>query len=356
MKIGIMGLPRTGKKTLFRLLTGANPSPPQGDPNKPVLGVGEILDSRFDSLVEMYRPRKVTRARINLELLPEIGPESLKDPDVFRDIAGMDALCHVVRAFDDDTVYHVSGTVNPERDMDMVNAEVILHDLLFIEKRLERIEKNRKKIDERTAKEEDVLLRFREHLEQDMPLRTLALPEEDGKIIASYPFITLKKLILVLNVSDADMKSAVLRDRVEEKCRPAGIEVMQISARLESEIDALESRGERDEFMKDAGITEPALDLLTRLCMKALGLMSYFTVGEDEVRQWLVRRNSTAPVAAGVIHSDLQKGFIRAEVMKCGDLLRAGSEENVKKAGKFYVMGKEYIVEDGNIISFRFNV
>jgi hypothetical protein len=357
MKVGIIGLPQTGKKKLFQLLTGMKSFHSGLDASKSMTGVAEIFDPRFDVLAGLYNPVKTVRARVNIDLLPRLEAASIREGDVFKDIADVDALCHVVRSFTNDAVYHVNGSVNAERDVDTVNAELILHDLLFIEKRFERLEKAKKKgMDEQVRREGALLGRFREHLEMDLPLRMLEIDEDDRRLIASYPFITLKKMIIALNVSEADISSSDALTRMAERYRDYAMEVMQISAELESEIAALESEKERGDFMREAGIAEPAVNLLSRLCMRALGLISFFTVGDDEVRQWLIRTGSSAPEAAGAIHTDMQRGFIRAEVMKYPDLSGLKSEDAVKKAGRFHVMGREYIVEDGDIISFRFNV
>ncbi|HSV97855.1 MAG TPA: DUF933 domain-containing protein [Spirochaetota bacterium] len=357
MKVGIIGLPQTGKKKLFQLLAGMKSSHSGSDASKSMTGVAEIFDPRFDVLAGLYNPKKTVRARINIDLLPRLEAASIREGAVFKDIADVDALCHVVRAFDNDAVYHVSGSVSAERDVDSVNAELILHDLLFIEKRFERLEKAKKKgMEEHARREEAILGRFRGHLEKNLPLRLLEIEEDDRRLIASYPFITLKKMILALNVSESDISSGDAVARMTDRYRDYGMEVMQISAELESQIAALESAEERAEFMREAGIGEPAVNLLSRLCMRSLGLISFFTVGDDEVRQWLIRAGSGAPEAAGAIHTDMQRGFIRAEVMKYPDIRELKSEDAVKKAGRFHVMGREYIVEDGDIISFRFNV
>ncbi len=354
MKIGIFGLPQSGKKTLFALLTGAAVREAGADT---VSGVAEVLDGRFDRLVELYHPKKETRARINIDLLPDVDAEALRDGAIFRDIAGMDALCCVVRAFEDDTVYHPAGSVDAGRDLAMIAAELVLHDLLFVEKRLERIEAGKKKPNaEALKKEEDIMLRFREHLEKELPLRALELSADDKKILSGYPLITLKKMIAVLNVGDASLADTRLAGALRDRLPGAEIEYMQISARTEAEIAALESAEERKEFMEASGIAEPVINLLSRTCMRALGLISFFTVGEDEVKQWLVRDRALAPEAGGVIHSDIQRGFIRAEVIKYDDIIALKNEEAVKKAGKLMVMGKDYPVADGDIISFRFNV
>ncbi len=357
MKVGIIGLPQTGKKTLFELLTGHKITEKDLASGKNIKSMAEIRDPRFDKLLAMYNPKKHVRARIDIELLPKIEKDAITKGDIFRDIAETDALCHVVRKFADDSVYHINGTVDPMRDIDSVNSELILHDLIFVEKRLERLDLELKKIkDEGKAKERDLLLRLKEHLDKELPLRLLDLKPEEKKAIASYPFVTLKEMILAVNVSEDDLKNAALLKEITEKYAPVKIEVMLVSAKVESEIASLETEKEKEEFLSAIGIDEPAVNALTRLCIKALNLISFFTVGADEVRQWTIKRGSSAPEAAGAIHSDLQKGFIRAELIKFEDLTSLGGEEKVKEAGKLYLKGKDYVVEDGDILSIRFNV
>ena len=348
MKIGMIGLPQTGKKALFELLTGHKPSENEVASGKPIHGVAEIRDSRFDALVAMYKPKKEVRARIELELLPKIEKDAISKGDIFGDIAEVDALCHVVRAFKDDSIYHASGSVDPKRDIDAINSELLLHDLIFIEKRFERLDKKVKQTkEEASIKERDLLAELKAHLEKELPLRTLEISANDNKILTSYPFLTRKEMIIALNVSD---------DQLKNKPSIEGDNIMQVSAKVEAEIAALDSIEERKAFLDDLGITEPAMNILTRLCLRTLNLISFFTVGQDEVRQWNIRAGSTAAEAAGTIHSDLQKGFIRAELLKLNDLKELGSEDAVKARGKFYLKGKDYIVEDGDILSIRFNV
>ncbi|MDP2929728.1 MAG: redox-regulated ATPase YchF [Candidatus Omnitrophota bacterium] len=348
MKIGIIGLPQTGKKALFELLTGHKPSENEVASGKPIHGVAEIRDSRFDELVAMYKPKKDVRARIELELLPKIEKDAISKGDIFDDIAEVDALCHVVRAFKDDSIYHVSGSVDAKRDIDAINSELLLHDLIFIEKRFERLDKKVKQTKEESSiKERDLLLKLKDHLDKELPLRTLEISADDKKLLTSYPFLTRKEMVIVLNVSE---------DQLKNKPPIEGDNVMQVSAKVEAEVAALDSEDERKEFLADLGITEPAMNILARLCLKTLNLISFFTVGQDEVRQWNIRAGSTAAEAAGAIHSDLQKGFIRAELIKLNDLKELGSEDAVKAQGKFYLKGKDYIVEDGDILSIRFNV
>ncbi len=356
MKVGIIGLPQTGKKTLFQVLTG-NELKEQAGPAKPIPGTAEILDPRFDRLVSMYCPKKQARARIDLVLLPKMEQENIAKGNIFQEIDDVDALCHVVRAFDDDSVYHAEGSVDPIRDAEMVNGELIMHDQIFVEKRIGRLEISLKKIkDEAQAIELELMQKMLAHLEEEKPLRLMEFSDDEEFLIRSYPLITRKELILAFNVSEDQLSDSTLLEKISDQCNRNKIEAMLVSAQVESEIVLLDSEEEKAEFLQDLGIDTPALSIMTNLCLKALGLISFFTVGTDEVRQWLVRRNSPAPVAAGVIHSDLQRGFIRAEVIKYDELIEYGSEAELKKNGKMYLQGKDYIVTDGDILNIRFKV
>jgi len=356
MKIGIIGLAQTGKKTLFQILTGSELKEQGGAP-KPIPGTADILDSRFDNMVAMYAPKKEVRARIDLVLLPKMEQENIARGDIFRDIADMDAICHVVRAFEDDAIYHAEGSVDPLRDTQMVNGELLMHDQIFVEKRIERIEELIKKKKDEDQQKELILMKIMQaHLEQEIPLRLMELTDDEEFMIRSYPFITRKQMILAVNVSEDDLGNTALLEELNTSCETQAMEAMLVSAKVESEICLLDDEEEKAEFLEDLGIEETALGGLTRLCLKALGLISFLTVGQDEVRQWLVRKGSPAPVAAGVIHSDLQRGFIRAEVIKYDELMTHGSEAELKKVGKMYVQGKEYTVEDGDILNIRFKV
>jgi ribosome-binding ATPase len=356
MKVGIIGLPQTGKKTLFQVLTGSHLRE-QAGPVKPVPGTAEIRDPRFDKLVAMYQPNKAVRARVDLVLLPKMEQENIAKGDIFKEIADVDALCHVIRAFEDESIYHAEGSVDPLRDAEMVNGELLMHDQIFVEKRIERIELALKKIkDEKQLKELELMRRMQAHLEEEKPLRLLQLTEEEEFLVRSYPLITRKELILVFNVAEEQLDNQALLEQMADKCRLGKMEAMLVSAQVESEIVLLDTDEEKTEFLRDLGIQEPSLGTMTRLCLKTLGLISFFTVGKDEVRQWLVRKASPAPVAAGAIHSDLQRGFIRAEVIKYDELIEYGNEAELKKAGKMYLQGKEYTVCDGDILNIRFKV
>ena len=356
MKIGIIGLPQTGKKTLFQILTGNEISEPSKTA-KPVPGAADIMDSRFDTLVDMYEPKKNVRARIDLVLLPKMEAETISKGDIFKDIADMDAVCHIVRSFEDDAVYHPQGSVDAMRDFEMVNSELIMHDQIFAEKRIERLEAMIKKIkDEDQQKELTLMKRLKDALEEETPLRMVEISDDEEKLIRSYPFITRKKMVVAVNVAEDDLQNEDILSGFKDICDATMIEVMLVSAKVEAEIAMLDTQEEKDEFLTDLGIEKTALENLTRLCLKSLNLISFFTVGKDEVRQWLLRKDSSAPKAAGVIHSDLERGFIRAEVFKYDELMEAGSEAELKKQGRIYLEGKDYQVVDGDILNIRFSV
>ncbi|MEK6646772.1 MAG: DUF933 domain-containing protein [Candidatus Firestonebacteria bacterium] len=357
MKIGIIGFTQAGKKTLFEIITQHKITENEIGSGKPIEGIAKIIDPRFEKLAIMYKPEKLVRARINIVLLPDFEQDSLLNEIVAKEINTIDALCHVVRQFESDSVYHVKGSVDAKRDIDEINSELILSDLMFIEKRLERIEKNLKRSNDPIAiKEKEFLLKLKEHLNTEKPLRLLEIGQEEKKIISGYPFVTLKEMVVVLNVSEKDIKNTEMIEKFKKDYEHLNIYFMHISAKIESEIAAFESEQEKKEFLDATGIEEPAVDVLKRVCIKALNLISFFGVGSDEVKQWTIRAGSTAPNAAGAIHSDLEKGFIKAEVMKYDELITYGSEEKLKEAGKYYLKGKDYIVEDGDILGIRFNV
>ena len=230
MKVGIIGLPQTGKKTLFQILTGNEITDPAKAFN-PVPGTADILDSRFDRLVEMYAPKKNAKARLDLVLLPKMEAETISKGDIFKEISDMDAICHVVRAFEDEAVYHAEGSVDALRDFDMVNSELVMHDQIFVEKRIERLSAMVKKIKDEDQKKELVLMeKMLAHLEQELPLRLLELSEDEDKLIRSYPFITLKKLVVAVNVAEDDLGNTDILDAFKDSCDALVIEAMLVSA------------------------------------------------------------------------------------------------------------------------------
>ena len=355
MKLGLVGFPQVGKRTLFRLLTGKEPNTEGKKGNG--LGLAKVRDVRFDRLVEIYTPRKETPAQIEFLLLPDLDQQASRNGQVLEGLEQVDVICHLVRAFQDDTVFHIHGTVDPRRDILLLNEELQLNDLLFIEKRLERLEKeqSKKRNAQNMAMEADLLTRMKGRLESGLFLRNFVLTEAEEKLIASYPLLTRKAVIIVLNVGEEVQETHSLTGQLREAFREQGFQWIAVSAKIEEEICRLEA-ADRQSFLQDLQLDQPALDRLTMLCYQTLGLISFFTVGPDEVRAWTNRQGALAPQAAGVIHSDFERGFIRAEVMKYQDLIKLGSEQKVKEVGKYMQKGRDYIVEDGDIINFLFNV
>lgn len=357
MQIGLIGLPQSGKKTLLRLLTGVQAETSAAQPGGAVPGICPVRDPRVDRLAAMYKPKKTTPATIQYLLMPDLTKDSAKNQELFKALLLVDVLALVVRAFADETVFHLEGSVNPLRDIEMAQGELILNDLLFIEKRLERIAKEQaKRSGADRTKEQALLSKLQAHLNDTLPLRTLAIDLEEAKWLRSVPLLTRKPLLLILNVGEGEIQDRRLCDDVAQRAAAQQVHVVQVSAKIEEELFQLDDPAERAVFLKELGITESALDGLTRVSYEALGLISYFTVGEDEVRAWTVRQGAAAPEAGRAIHSDIERGFIRAELITYEDLMALGSEQAVASAGKAQLKGKEYIVQDGDILNFRFNV
>jgi ribosome-binding ATPase len=355
MKLGLVGYPRTGKRTLFRLLTGNGPG--EDALKGEFQGFAKVRDERFKRLVEMYRPKTETPVQMEFILLPDLAWLSSRNAPVLKTLESVDVICHLVRFFRDDSVFHAAGSVDPRRDILRFNEEIQLCDLFFVEKRFERAVKDRRKQDPRRAQLELGLLeRMKGHLESGRLLRSLPLSEEEKRLVSGYPpLLTRKAMIIVLNVGEDQINDPALADGLASAFPEGDFQWIGVSAKIEQELSLLDA-DECRTFLQDLGIEKPALDKLTLLCFRNLGLISFFTVGPDEVRAWTNRRGSLAPQAARVIHSDIEKGFIRAEVIKYEDLAKMGSEQGVKKAGKLLRKGKDYVVEDGDIINFLFNV
>ncbi len=355
MRLGLVGFPQVGKHTLFRLLTGKEPNS-QGKKGN-VLGLARVRDARFDRLVEIYAPRRETPAQIEFLLLPDLDQQADRNDPVLRGLEQVDVICHLVRIFQDDTIFHIHGTVDPRRDIRLFNEELQLNDLLFIEKRLERLKKeqNNKKDFQKAAMENGLLTRMKAHLETGRFLRDFSLTEAEEKLIASYPLLTRKAVIIILNVGEDGLGDEGLFEMLRKTFSEQGFQWIAVSAKIEQELCQLDD-AERRTFLEELQLDQPALDRLTMLCYETLGLISFFTVGPDEVRAWTDRHGSFAPQAAGVIHSDFERGFIRAEVMKYQDLIKLGSEQKVREVGKYMQKGRDYVVEDGDILNFLFNV
>jgi len=355
MKLGLLGFPQVGKRTLFQLLTGKIIN---GDGLGEVdLGLAHVRDGRFERLVEMYAPRRETPAFMEFVCLPDLDEQAARNAATFRSLEQVDVICHLVRAFRNESVFHVKGSVDPRRDILLVNEELQLHDLLFIEKRLERLEKEeRKKKDAQKAGAEAILLiHMRAHLEEGRVLRNFSLTGEEEKLITGYPLLTRKPMVIILNIDEDQLGDPDFIEHSSEGFPDGQFRWIAVSAKIEQELSLLDGE-DRKVFMDELHIDQPALDKLTMLCYQTMGLVSFFTVGTDEVRAWTTRRGYRAPEAARAIHSDMQRGFIRAEVMKYEDLIALGSEQKVRQAGKYMQKGRDYMVEDGDIVNFLFNV
>ncbi len=353
MKLGLIGLPQAGKRTLFRLLTGNEGGNGKGDAQ----GLARVRDQRFDQLVKMYQPRLETPAQMEFLLMPDLERQAERNLPTWRALEKVDVICHVVRAFPEDSVFHIAGTIDPRRDIATLNEELQLNDLLFIEKRIERLVKERGRNGDarRTAQEKTLLARMKEHLEGGKFLSNFPFSDEEEGLIAGYIFLTRKPMIIILNLGEEQLNDRGVTDPLAAEFAGQDFQWIAVSARIEEELSSLDEK-DREAFLRELNIAQPALDKLTLVCYDALGLISFFTVGPDEVRAWANRKNSLAPRAARVIHSDIERGFIRAEVMKYQDLIHLGSEQKVREAGKLLQKGRDYVVEDGDIINFLFNV
>ncbi len=358
MKTGIIGLSSSGKSTLFQLLTGAAPAPPAGRP-EPRMGVARVPDQRVEALARLYNPKKKTLATVEYVDVPGVGKgegSALVDLPALR---GIDALVHVVRAFESDAVPHPDGSVDPLRDVKMLELELILADLSAVDRRLERLEANIKK----AGKPEDVaerglFLKMKEALETEKPLRAVAFSEDERRRLRNYAFLSEKPVLLAVNLGEQNVRDAasfVQSSGLAAFAERPGLAVCPVSATIEKEIAELPAEDARA-FMDDLGLKEPGLDRIARTSYELLGLLSFLTAGEDECRAWTIRRGTKAHQAAGTIHSDIERGFIRAEVVRFDDLMAAGSIPACRDKGTLRLEGKEYVVQDGDVINFRFNV
>ncbi len=356
MKLGIIGLPNSGKTTIFNALTrstlptGASTSG-QFEIHTAVVNVPDL---RMEKLRAMYNPKKSAYTQVTYVdiggLDKGIGEGGLKGE--FRNQLGqLDGVLHVVRAFKNENVPHPYDSVDPARDVESLDGEFLLTDLVMIETRIEKIEAEIKRKGKNTEKaildEMDMMVRLKAHLETDKPLRDLRLTEAEFKPYRGYGFLTMKPTLIVLNTDETSGDITVPYDHADSL-------VVALNGAIEAELSQLEA-DDATMFMQEYGITELSADKVIRLSYELMAIQSFFTVGEDEVRAWSVAIGATAPEAAGVIHSDLQRGFIRAEVMTYDDLIAAGSESALKQTGKMRLEGKEYIVKDGDIVHIRHN-
>ena len=350
MQLGIIGLPMVGMTTIFELLTEHENK--SANTSKANIAMAKIPDYRIDYLSKMFNPKKTTYAQLEVVDIPGLIPGADKSANIFLDaIRKADALLHVVRAFEND----MAGSVQPLKDIETINYELLLADLALIEKRITRINENKKK--NQMLTELNLLERLQTALENELPLSSVELSGEEMEIMSTYQFLTSKPLLICINIAETDLASIDYPDRasIMALAQESGLQVIEVSAAIEKEIVQLD-REERMIFMDDLGIEETGIVQISRSMYKSLGLISFFTVGEDEVKAWTVNEGSSARKAAGKIHSDIERGFIRAEVVDYNDLLELGSMQAVKEKGLFRLEGKEYIVKDGDIVHFRFNV
>jgi len=358
MKTGIIGLPQVGKTSLFRILTKAALSEhAYANPREAHVGIAKVPDERLDRLAALYNPKKLTHAAVEYVDVGAIGQEALKESSYLGHLRNVDALAHVVRAFEDPGIPHV-GPIDPLRDIRNVEFDLMVSDLGQIEKRLERVEKDLKKM--RSAdleKEFDLLKRAKTHLESERPLRELEMTPEDKKRFRGFMFLSEKPILYVLNVTEStelgrDLENAVGKYKLSEVAAKPNSGASAICGKVEAELAEM-SDADAAEFLSSYGLTESGLVRLIRTTYSLLGLISFFTAGEDECRAWTIPVHTRAVEAAGAIHSDLEKHFIRAETIRWDQLLDAGSEANARSRGTLRLEGKDYIVQDGDVMHIR---
>jgi GTP-binding protein YchF len=357
MEIGILGLASSGKTTLFSLLTGQDPAAVAAARGA-TSGIARVPDDRLDQLSNMFQPKKHTPATIQYVDVPGIPAEHGREGSLnIPELRTMDVLMVVLRAFSSEVVPHPLTTVDPRRDLDHIEEEFLLQDLMVVEKRLERLAKDlaKRKVPDLEA-ERDVLERCRVLLEDSQPLRSGEFSNDELKRLRGFTFLSLKPLLAILNLDESDIGSDPLAEAAwaEVMARPR-VAGTSVCATLESEIEQL-GGDDATAFMEDLGLTDRALNRVIQESYRLLGLISFFTVGDDECRAWSIRQGTPAVEAAGAIHSDIQRGFIRAEVVRHEELLDQGSLANCRQAGSLRLEGKTYTVADGDVIHFRFNV
>jgi hypothetical protein len=363
LNCGIIGIANCGKTTLFNCMsnTKAETSNYAFSSNKSNIAVINVPDPRLKELEKYQKTEKLVPATVEIIDIPGLTKGSSSGEGVgnqfLADIRNTDALIHVLRCFDDDNLPHVEGSVNPVRDMETIDLELQIKDLESINKKILRMEKLLKGGDKEAKAALEVLHIYKEHLENMQNARTAPVSDEDKKYIADLFLLTAKPVMFVCNIDEASINNLNHHVKsVKEALAGQDVKILTVAAALEAEIAELETEEEKLEFLADYGLKEPSVNLIIREAYDLLNLQSFFTVGPKEIRAWTIKKGMTAPEAAGVIHSDLQRGFIRAEVMKYNDFIELGSEQAVKNAGKFHVEGKTYIVEDGDILHIRFNV